>query len=337
MKKILFYFRGIYSGGTEAAAYTLSSMIKDDYELYFTYFDKEYSDVKAILKMKKMARYIPFEQKFSVDTIIFCTQAINEFDIIKNTFTYNNSFYLYHYSSEKQNTFLEMALNGVCDKIICVSNTSKNDLERLPFVNDNNKNKIIVINNVIDIERILSIADNDIEYDFSHTLNLVTVARIAPEKRLDRVINIANELEKRNIDYIWLIIGKVNELNCTEYEKNIQNLFSSHSNIIFTGEKDNPFKYLKKADYTLLLSDKETWGLVITESKIVGTPCVVTNFEAAYEQVEDGINGLILDMNNENYEYIVNQMLDNKEILKSNIKNFKYDNLALLDKWKNIL
>ena len=337
MKKILLFFRGIYNGGTEAESYTLMTMLKNKYELYYTYFDLDNSDKITLSKFNTIAKYLPITEKFEVDTILFCTQAVKELDIIKQNFTYKKSYFWYHYDSENQKNFLKEALEGACDGAIAVSNTSRNQLIKLPFMTDKIKEKIIVINNVIDTNRILSIADDEIEYDFTHSLNLVTVARIAPEKRLDRVISIAKELEKRNIDYIWLIIGKVNKLNCTDYEKSLQKEFEEHPNIIFIGEKDNPFKYMKKADYSLLLSDRETWGLVITESKIVNTPCVVTSFPAAIEQIEDGYNGLVLDMNNENYVNIVDRILSEKDKLKQNLKDFKYNNASLLDKWYNIL
>jgi len=337
MKKILFFFRGIYNGGTEAETYTLLSMLKNSYDLYFTYYDLENSDPITFSKLSSVAKYVPLNSKFTADTLVFCTQAVNELEIIKENFKYDKSYFWYHYDSENQIKFLRMALEGACDKVIAVSKTSKTQLESLDFITEEMKNNIIVINNVIDTNRILSIADDDIEYDFNHTLNLVTVARIAPEKRLDRVIKIASELEKRNIDYIWLIIGKVNKLNCSDYEKEMQELFKVHPDIVFIGEKDNPFKYMKKADYSLLLSDRETWGLVVTESKIVGTPCVVTSFPAAYEQISDGENGLILNIESEDYVNIVDRILSEKDYLKNNLKDFKYDNEYLLELWSNLL
>ena len=77
--------------------------------------------------------------------------------------------------------------------------------------------------------------------------------------------------------------------------------------------------------------------MVITESKIVGTPCVVTNFDVVYEQIEDGKNGIILDMNNEDYETLVQRMLDEKDTLKNNLKSFNYDIETILNKWNEIL
>ena len=102
------------------------------------------------------------------------------------------------------------------------------------------------------------------------------------------------------------------------YEQNLQNLFKNYPKIIFIGEQENPFKYLKKSHYSILLSDRETWGLVITESKILGIPCVVTNFDVAHEQIEDGKNGIILDMQNEDYYELVNKMINQYDLLKSN-------------------
>lgn len=336
MKRILFYFNGVYSGGTEVEAVTLMKMLKGKYELYFTYYDTEGSFKNTIKKMNELAIYIPFDSNTTVDTIIFCTNATDHIKEIDNNFKHEKAYYWFHYYSGRQNEFARIALEGECNNIITVSEASNKKLSDFDF-SKGKEEKIITINNIVDIQKIKDGGKENVDVDLNHTLNLVTIARIAPEKRFDRIIKIAQKLEEKNIDYQWIIIGKVNLQTCTDYERNIQDEFKKHPSIILIGETDNPYKYLAKADYSLLLSDRETWGLVITESKILEVPCVVTNFDASKEQIEDGKNGIVLDIKNEDYDTLVKRMLEDKKQLKDNIKGFEYDNESILEKWYKLL
>jgi len=42
-------------------------------------------------------------------------------------------------------------------------------------------------------------------------------------------------------------------------------------------------------------------------------------------------------MNNEDYETLVQRMLDEKDTLKNNLKSFNYDIETILNKWNEIL
>ena len=86
------------------------------------------------------------------------------------------------------------------------------------------------------------------------------------------------------------------------------------------------------------MSDRETSGLVITEAKIIGTPCIVSNFEASYEQITDGENGFIIDRNNVNeFRSRLPEVLQSTEKMRKNLRNFKYSKKDILKKWKELL
>ena len=46
------------------------------------------------------------------------------------------------------------------------------------------------------------------------------------------------------------------------------------------------------------------------------------------------VNGILVDLNNNNYSKTIEEMLDFKDILKDNLKDFKYD--LEVDKWEEI-
>lgn len=101
---------------------------------------------------------------------------------------------------------------------------------------------------------------------------------------------------------------------------------------------DNPYNIIKQCDYLALLSDDETWGLVLTEAKILKVPCIVSDFEVAYEQIIDNSNGIVLSREDINsYNLKIDTILNSKNFLKENLKDFKFSNYNTVKRWYKIL
>ena len=108
--------------------------------------------------------------------------------------------------------------------------------------------------------------------------------------------------------------------------------------MVWVGFNDNPHNIVKQCDYSVLLSDEETWGLVLTEAMTVGVPCISSDFEAAFEQIKDGENGIILSRDNlDSYKDRIHDIVNNKDKYKLAVANYKYDNEIILEKWKELL
>ncbi|MBR3132626.1 MAG: glycosyltransferase [Clostridia bacterium] len=101
------------------------------------------------------------------------------------------------------------------------------------------------------------------------------------------------------------------------------------------GYRDNPYPYEKNADFLLCFSPYESWGNVISEAKVLGTPCVVTDFPSAKEQIEDGVNGVIVPLDCRDYSVIVDRLIKEKSVLRDNLCGFRYINE--IEKWREIL
>lgn len=142
-------------------------------------------------------------------------------------------------------------------------------------------------------------------------------------------------LDSLKINYNWYILGKA---YTEEIEKDIKYLFNGNSKVHFLGYISNPYPYLKQMDYLALLSDRESWGLVLTESLILGVPCIVTNFEIVYKQIQDKKNGIILDLKDfSTYQERIDDIIHLKNKLKENIINTTYDMDYVLNEWKQLL
>lgn len=101
------------------------------------------------------------------------------------------------------------------------------------------------------------------------------------------------------------------------------------------GKKENPYPYIKDADYFCLLSEFEGYGMVLEEAKILQKPIIITN-TAAREAVEKYEMAKILENTKDGiYNGIKKVILNNKK--QEKIQEVEYDNRNVLDKIKKIV
>lgn len=182
------------------------------------------------------------------------------------------------------------------------------------------KNKIVeklVIRNYIDFKRVLDKSEEvqDIKFDNNCT-NLVSVCRLVEQKALDRFIKVHSKLEKSGVHSKVYVIGDGPQKE--ELEKLIKK-YNEEENFILLGQKENPYPYIKNADYFCLLSYFEGYGMVVDEAKILGKTIIISD-TAAKEGLKNYKNSYILG-NNEKAIYeglkkilFSDIILDNKNV-----------------------
>ena len=170
----------------------------------------------------------------------------------------------------------------------------------------------------------------------SNNLNLITVARFSITKGYHRVKALIDSINSKNIEFKLFIIGNG---NTQEDENRVRNMFKEYKkNVEFLGYQENPYKFVRQCDYNVLLSDRENMSLALLEAKILGVPSIVTDFESAYEQIEDMHNGIILSRENlDTYRDRVDDIVNNIEKFKENSKNFIYDTEKIKKQWNELL
>ena len=333
MKKILIFRPLITLGGTEVAMLNLAKFLKG-YDLYIGYTE-ETSDQGLLDEFSKYAKVVNIKDitdtKF--DILVSATtryHTIPEFQALK----YDKKYLWFHYFLKiNSSVFTNMEELNKLDGIISVSETTTNKLiSMFPFL----KEKIITIYNVIDSDKIIEKSNIPKNLELSDELNLVTTARIASEKGFPRMAVLAKYLKQANINFKWFIVG---DNHYKERAEQLIALFDDYKdNMVWLGFNDNPHNIVKQCDYAVLLSDEETWGLVLTEAMIVGVPCISSDFEAAFEQIKHEENGIILSRDRlETYEYFIDTIINGKEKYKNAVSNYKYDNEQILKKWDELL
>lgn len=71
-----------------------------------------------------------------------------------------------------------------------------------------------------------------------------------------------------------------------------------HDMVLFLGKQDNLEELYSISDLMLLLSEKESFGLVVLEAMACGVPCIGTNVGGIPEVIDHGVNGFICELGN---------------------------------------
>lgn len=122
---------------------------------------------------------------------------------------------------------------------------------------------------------------------------IINVGRLCPQKRQDRIIQVAKLLKERGHDFEIWILGQ-GELEQKLKKMSVDN--NVNDRIVFWGFKTNPYIYMKSADLFLLTSDAEGYPLVVAEALSLGLPIISTNITGPSEMINQGTG--ILTSNN---------------------------------------
>ncbi|MBQ8029474.1 MAG: glycosyltransferase [Clostridia bacterium] len=174
------------------------------------------------------------------------------------------------------------------------------------------KDKCITVRNCHRFEEVKENADEkSMVYD-SDFINVITVARLSHEKGIDRGIKAVEYCLKKGIKLRLHIVG-----GGVEYEslKELAESLKISENVVFYGEKSNPYRYMKNADLFLLTSYHEAAPMVIDEARCLGLPVLTTETTSSNEMVTEEGAGWVCENSQESLNETLFQILSHKELL----------------------
>ena len=312
--KIVFYNKNLLSGGIEKCIELLSKNIYKDFDIDVVYTHTDKLDPNIVEVLKRYANVYQLEDKVvECDVAIWCFLYF-DYRVVKQQIKAKKNICWIHSMPRILPDCLldnEEFVNDM-DEFICVSEAVKRNL------NIKKEGKVIhnfMPNDIVELSNI-----NPIQYQ-TECLNLVVVSRLSTGKGFERLLIMTETLINKGIPFKITVIGKGRS-----EEERIRASFAPYSNVEFVGYQENPYRYIKNADYLVQLSDAESWCNVITEAKILGVPVIVTNFESAKEQVVHLENGILIPLEETDYNSYIELACTYKEALKENLKNFVFEN-----------
>ena len=367
MKKILFGITSLTIGGAERVLVDLANELCNDYDItIFTIYpngefekslsnkiklkslySKRYNELSKIQKVfvplkvwiNKNQIYNKYiKENFDVE-IAFLEGPITRLISVKDSGTkkvawiHNDISRVFGNNlKSKIKRHIDEKIYNKFDELVFVSKDNKKSFEKFY---KNNAVKKEIIYNYINSENILKKSNDEIPEIFAEDeLNFVTVARLVEQKGIDRLIRVHSRLIKENLKHKIWVIG-----DGPEYKKleSLVDINSVKDTFKLLGKRENPYPYIKKADYFCLLSYFEGYGMVLEEAKILGKDILITN-TAAREAVEGYEYATIIEnIKNDIYKILKEKILKGKDAINKSEKTKDYNNEDIIQKIKNIL
>lgn len=199
------------------------------------------------------------------------------------------------YTTVHFNAAIELPVWGAYDHIAAISpEVRKSFVSTFPALEP----KLIDMENILCADFIRSRAsEKDVSAEFTGSVNLLSVGRFCSAKNYDNVPNIARRMVEAGIgDLKWYIIGYGGSEELIR-EKIKEACMEDH--VILLGKKDNPYPYIKACDIYVQPSRYEGKSVTVREAQILGKPVAVTAYPTASSQINDGVDGVIVPLDNE--------------------------------------
>ena len=145
-------------------------------------------------------------------------------------------------------------------------------------------------------------------------ITLVSATRLHKNKGVNRMKELIRALDRHKIDYIWYCI--TNDTNVIK-----------HPNVIMIQNRLDVDKWLRQADYVVLLSDSEACSYTLNEALYRNIPIIATPLPYLEEiGVKDGKNAYIIDFDCSNVDEVAQKI--------TNIPKFTFKQME--DNYRNI-
>ena len=185
-KKILFYYKLFFAGGTEHSILKLIKKLYNEFEIYVAYDEEESVNI-VLSEISNYAEIINLNEidNIKVDTCIWCSySSIGSFEELAKKVVAEHYMFWCHillFETYPNIEFSEEFRKNI-EKFICVSNIVKNDIvKKYPDIAD----KCEVIENYLDCQEIIEKSKENVNFHVNpKKLNIISVSRIHKDKRI---------------------------------------------------------------------------------------------------------------------------------------------------------
>ena len=332
MKKVLMFQDYFYTGGIEKVIIDIKKNINNNYKIdILSFINRSNNNIKSLLNKNyrnffirnilgifKLNNYL---KNYKYDIIhIHC---YNSFGLIYAyiAYKYNKNIILHAHNSniDKDFLYIKHIINNIIKQLFKSSKYTyiavSEECNKFCY---NNKNCIIIPNGIdydkykfnyeerIKYRKLFNIKDDEIV--IGH------IGRFEYQKNHEFIIDIFNEINKKNNNYKLILIGDGSlkeKIKCKIYKLRLEN------KVIILDNRNDINKLINMFDIYLFPSRYEGFGLTVVENEINGKYVYASNNIPLETKISNRINYISLDKNS---NYWANEILNKKEI------NLKLDN-----------
>ena len=226
---------------------------------------------------------------------------------------------------------IEKEMWGMSDYVVNVSENCKIAFDEAhPYLNESHS---LVIENLLPRELIRKQAQEPQE-DMPTGAGrvLLSVGRFCDAKNFDNVPDICRRLVEDGLDVKWYLIGYGGDEALIR--RRIEEA-GMQERVVILGKKDNPYPYMRACDLYVQPSRYEGKAVTVREAQLLGKPVVITSYATSASQLEDGVDGVIVPMDNAGCAAGIAALLRDPERMRrlsDNCKTRDYTNSAEVEK-----
>ncbi|MCA0983043.1 N-acetyl-alpha-D-glucosaminyl L-malate synthase BshA [Halobacillus yeomjeoni] len=168
---------------------------------------------------------------------------------------------------------------------------------------------------------------------------LIHISNFRKVKRVPDVIRSFAKIEKEVPSKLLLVGDGPEYSDCYQLVKDL----GIEDKVLFLGKQDNVSDLLSISDMKLLLSEKESFGLVLLEAMACGVPCIGTNIGGIPEVIDHGETGYIAELGNIDQiaDYAVkiltdNELLNSLSVNAKQVVNNKFASSTILEEYERL-
>ena len=253
------------------------------------------------------------------------------------------------YSKISVNAALELPIWSGYDEVVSISkDVTRAFLKVFPSL----ESKIVEIHNILPASfvkaRAEEISAEEVTKEMPRedgVVNLLSIGRFTYQKNYDNVpeilknVNVnANANDCKEVDVVvdvkikWYLIGYGGDEALIRQRIKEAGM---EDRVIILGKKENPYPYIKACDIYVQPSRYEGNAVTVREAQMLGKPVVVTNYATAPSQIQDGVDGIIVPMDNEGCATGIARFLNDKQkqhAIAHYLATHDYSNVAEVEK-----
>lgn len=198
------------------------------------------------------------------------------------------------YSQVQIDILSETKMWKAYDYIASISEAvTKEFLKKFPTL----KNRIILIKNILPEQLIKRQAESfSVEKEMNASgIKILSIGRFCYAKNFDNVPDICRQIRQNGLEVTWYLIGfgknekqirkRICETGMKQYVK-------------ILGKKENPYPYIRACDVYVQPSRYEGNCVAVREAQMLGKPVIITGYPTAESQLRNGIDGIIVPLEN---------------------------------------
>lgn len=202
----------------------------------------------------------------------------------------------------------------VYNKLDGIVNVSESCTEKFCKIYPHLRSKALTIENVLAAEMIRKEAGVPIDDMPEHSgFTLLSIGRFNEIKNFHNIPHFCKYLAEQGLDVKWYIIGYGQD------EERIHNSIREagmEERVFILGKKVNPYPYIAKCDLYVQPSLLEGKCVTVREAQLLGKPVAITRYATSASQLEEGVDGLIVPIDNEGCAAGIASLLRNPEKMR---------------------